>query len=407
MNPIGMNLSNNVDPTAAAMNADVMHNQRMADVMRMQALQPIQNVGASPLSKLSPFQALANILQAHVANKYSDKAYETQANMLKAMQAHTEQGLARYKKELVENPAMANINALESPSPVVRALGIARAKKDMGAVDLAKYATPASIIGSNGNSNQFAAKDPLKAIQPGSLLMDEQGQLRTPTAQPNANAELININGNLMHKTPTGLDPVLKAPNITTTVNNMTPPGESEFEKTLGRREATRLSDDLQQRPGKLEGMQAAQDSLKLLDQGIHTGIFADISKNLEKGYGAVSKMEPEKAARTEQFIANVGNLVIPRLKDFGGSDTVEEMKYLQQVMGGNVKLEASSLRNILNSVEKKLRARVHETDKTIEAYKSRGKTLPTIDAQIQQPVPSQPNSRVMSPEEYLNQFGK
>lgn len=407
MNPIGMNISNNVDPTAAAMNADYQHNQRMADIMRMQALQPIQNVGASPLSRLSPFQALANVLQAHVANKYSDLAHEKQADMLKAMQAHTEQGLAKYKQDMLENPAMANINALESPSPVVRALGIARAKKDMGAVDLAKYATPASIIGSNGNPSQFAARDPLKAIQPGSLLMDEQGQLRAPTAQPGAAPVVTQLNGDLYHQTPTGLDLINKAPRITTTVNNNTPQGETEFEKTLGRKEATRLSDDLQQRPGKLEGMQAAQDSLKLLDQGIHTGIFADISKNLEKGYGAVSKMEPEKAARTEQFIANVGNLVIPRLKDFGGSDTVEEMKYLQQVMGGNIKLEASSLRNILNSVEKKLRARVHETDKTIEAYKSRGKTLPTIDAQIQQPVPSQPNSRVMSPEEYLNQFGK
>jgi hypothetical protein len=407
MNPVGMNLSNNVDPTASAMNADYMHNQRMADVMRMQALQPIQNVGASPLSKLSPFQALANVLQAHVANKYNDKAHETQANMLKAMQAHTEQGLQQYMQDYQNDPRAAVMNAMKSQSPVVRAMATQELKGLMTPKTMASHATDASVIGSGGNVQGFAAKDNLKPIQPGSLLMDEQGQLRAPTAQPGANAELVNINGNLMHKTPTGLDPVLKAPNITTTVNNMTPPGESEFEKTLGRREATRLSDDLQQRPGKLEGMQAAQDSLKLLDQGIHTGIFADISKNLEKGYGAVSKMEPEKAARTEQFIANVGNLVIPRLKDFGGSDTVEEMKYLQQVMGGNVKLEASSLRNILNSVEKKLRARVHETDKTIEAYKSRGKTLPTIDAQIQQPVPSQPNSRVMSPEEYLNQFGK
>ena len=166
------------------------------------------------------------------------------------------------------------------------------------------------------------------------------------------------------------------------------PAGETEFEKTFGRKEATRLSDGLAQRPGKLEGLQAAQDSLKLLDQGIHTGILADIQRNLEKGYGAIAAKEPEKAARTEQFIANVGNLVIPRLKDFGGSDTVEEMKYLQQVMGGNVKLEASTLRNILNSVSKKLQRRVQETDKAVEMYRQRGKSLPTIDTGVQQELP-------------------
>jgi hypothetical protein len=50
MNPIGMNITGKVDPMVSAMNTDIMHNQRMADVMRMQAMQPIQNIGASPLS---------------------------------------------------------------------------------------------------------------------------------------------------------------------------------------------------------------------------------------------------------------------------------------------------------------------------------------------------------------------
>jgi hypothetical protein len=54
------------------------------------------------------------------------------------------------------------------------------------------------------------------------------------------------------------------------------------------------------------------------------------------------------------------------------------------------------------------LRARVEETDKVVEAYKSRGKTLPTIDSQLRQPpASSEQSNRVLSPEEYLNQFGK
>lgn len=396
----------NVDPTAATMSADAQHAQRMAEVMRMHSLQPIQNVGASPLSQISPFQALAQVLGAHVANKYDDKAKSSQEAMIQAMQAHTENGVNQYLQDYQNDPRAAVMNALKSPSPVVRAMATQELKGLMTPKTMANHATDSSVIASGGNTQGFAAKDTLKPIQPGSLLMDEQGQLRTPTAQPGAAPVVTQMNGDLYHQTPTGLDLINKAPRVTTTINNVTPQGETEFEKSFGRKEGARYSEDLHQRPGKIEGIQAAQDSLKLLDEGIHTGILADISKNLEKGYGAIAQKEPEKAARTEQFIANVGNLVIPRLKDFGGSDTVEEMKYLQQVMGGNVKLEASSLRNILKSVESKLRARVNETDKTTEAYNSRGKTLPTIDKGVQQSISPSTNG-VMSAEDYLKQFGK
>lgn len=402
-------MANNMmqDPMMGAMSADVLHNQRMADVMRMQALQPLQSVGASPLSQISPVQGLAQILGAHVANKYQDKAHDAQTNMIQAMQTATEHGLQQYMQDYQNDPRGAVMNAMKSPSPVVRAMATQELKGLMTPKTMASHATDASVIGSGGNVQGYAAKDTLTPIQPGSLLQDQQGQLRIPTVQPGAAPVVTNIGGDLYHQTPTGLDLINKAPRTSVTVNNNIPQGETEFEKAFGRKEGARLSEDLQQRPGKIEGIQAAKDSLKLLDDGIHTGILADISKNLEKGYGAIASKEPEKAARTEQFIANVGNLVIPRLKDFGGSDTVEEMKYLQQVMGGNIKLEASSLRNILNSVQKKLEARVHETDKTTEAYRGRGKTLPTIDSGVQQPAASAQPSGVMSAEDYLKQFAK
>jgi hypothetical protein len=231
------------------------------------------------------------------------------------MQAHTEHGLQNYLQDYQNDPRAAVMNALQSQSPVVRAMATQELKGLMTPKSLASHATDASVIASSGNPQGFAAKDDLKAIQPGSLLMDQQGQLRTPLAQPGASPVVTQLNGDLYHQTPTGLDLINKAPRITTTVNNIAPLGETEFEKTLGSREANRLSDDLQLRSGRVEGLHAIQDSLKLLDQGIHTGIFADISKNLEKGYGAIAKAEPEKAARTEQFIANIGNLVMLNLR--------------------------------------------------------------------------------------------
>jgi len=299
------------------------------------------------------------------------------------------------------------MNAMKSQSPVVRAMATQELKGLMTPKTMASHATDASVIASGGNPSLYAAKDPLEAFQPGSLLKDQQGNLRVPNAQPGAAPTVTQLNGDLYHQTPTGLDLINKAPRITTTVNNNTPPGESEFEKTLGRKEATRLSEEIAKRPARIESIGSIKEGLDLLDKGIHTGIFADMQKNLDKGYGALSGKEPEKAARTEQFIAHIGNLVTAGLKLFGGSDTVEEMKYLQKIMAGDITMEPTALKNVLHSLDKKFTARLQETDRAIEAYKGRGKSLPTIDAQVQQPAPSNAQDRVLSPEEYLNQFGK
>ena len=398
-------MANNPFDPMAPMSTAVSQNQRMADVMRMQSLQPIQSVGASPLSRISPFQGLAQVLGAHVGNKYQDKANETQSAMVQAMQEHTNQGLEQYMAEYREDPRGAGMKLFSSPSPVLQAMAAQELKGLMTPKTMAAHATDASVIGSNCNAAQFQAKRDLKTVEPGKPLMDEQGQIVVPTIQPGAGQTLETINGDLYGRTPTGVDQINKAPRVTTntTVNNNTPVGETEFEKAFGRKEGARLSDDLQQRSGKVEGVSAAQEGLKLLEDGIHTGLFADMKKNLDKGYGLVAGREPEKAARTERFIAHIGNLVIPRLKDFGGSDTVEEMKYLQRIMGGDVTLEASALKQILTSVEQKLQNRVKETDKAVEASRDRGNTLPTIDRGVQQSVDP---SKVPTLEEHLKSLG-
>lgn len=368
---------------------EMQHGQRLADMLRMNAMQPIQSVSNSPLASISPLQVMAQALMGYSANRAGNKHMEDMRNLSQMMQGDTNAGLEQFQKEYAVDPMQAVTNAMAARSPVIQALGKAALKGVAQPKDLMKAATNESILASGGNPVGYKPKMELKTVEPGKPLMDQGGNIVNPTSvQPGAAPNYQKIDGDLYGITPTGMDQINKAPRVNVSANLNMPAGETEFEKTFGRKEATRLSDDLAQRSGKLEGLQAAQDSLKLLDQGIHTGILADIQKNLEKGYGAIASKEPEKAARTEQFIANVGNLVIPRLKDFGGSDTVEEMKYLQQVMGGNVKLEASTLRNILNSVSKKLQHRVQETDKAVEMYRGRGKSLPTIDNGVQQELP-------------------
>jgi hypothetical protein len=55
-----------------------------------------------------------------------------------------------------------------------------------------------------------------------------------------------------------------------------------------------------------------------------------------------------KKVENTEVFMANIGEIVIPRLQQFGGNDSNEELKYLQKVVAGDQRLEPESMQRIL-----------------------------------------------------------
>lgn len=163
---------------------------------------------------------------------------------------------------------------------------------------------------------------------------------------------------------------------------------ENAFDKAIGTKEGERASEMLAMRDGQIDGMYAVGEGKDLLDAGIYTGFAANAKTAGAKIAAQFGAMDPAKAARTEEFIAHIGDVVIPRLKDFGGSDTVEEMKYLQQVTGGNVALEEPTLRRILASVERKLDRKVKQADRVTKQMRERGKGLPTYEEGVQPPVP-------------------
>ena len=65
-----------------------------------------------------------------------------------------------------------------------------------------------------------------------------------------------------------------------------------------------------------------------------------------------------ERLANTETFRSYLGDVVIPGLKDFGGSDTVEELKYLQGVYAGDTTAQPKALKNMLERAENKIKAK-------------------------------------------------
>jgi hypothetical protein len=194
------------------------------------------------------------------------------------------------------------------------------------------------------------------------------------------------------------------APKVSTTVN--VPKGESAFDKTFGEKEAGRLSEALENRPMLIEGVAAAQKGTQLLDQGIYTGAFGDIETGLAKVGAEIGMVDPAKASRTEIFKSYIADIVIPRLKDFGGSDTVEELKYLQDANAGRITAEEQTLRNVLRSVEEKMSRKLSAVD---EVAKRRNvqpgmSTLATVSPT---PLPTTPPGAAAVPiplSDYLKQ---
>jgi hypothetical protein len=127
----------------------------------------------------------------------------------------------------------------------------------------------------------------------------------------------------------------------------------------------------------------AYKDALGLLDKGIYGGAFGPEKQFVAKYAGVGS---PEKVVNTEVFMANIGEIVIPRLQQFGGNDSNEELKYLQSVVAGNQRLEPESMKRTLISAEKKVQNNIKRLALQTQSAKG-GTELPI--SPITQPTPT------------------
>jgi len=117
----------------------------------------------------------------------------------------------------------------------------------------------------------------------------------------------------------------------------------------------------------------AYKDALSLLNKGIYGGAFGPEKQFVAKYAGVGS---PEKVVNTEVFMANIGEIVIPRLQQFGGNDSNEELKYLQSVVAGNQRLEPESMKRTLISAEKKVQNNIKRLNLQTQSAKG-GTELP------------------------------
>jgi hypothetical protein len=105
---------------------------------------------------------------------------------------------------------------------------------------------------------------------------------------------------------------------------------------------------------GKYTAMDSIDDALEMVKKGIFAGGYGPVMEGTAKySKGVVGGQKTLE--NTEQFRAYIGDVVIPRLQEFGGNDSVEELKYLRSVMAGDTTLEAGSIKRILQTAKTKI----------------------------------------------------
>jgi peroxiredoxin len=140
----------------------------------------------------------------------------------------------------------------------------------------------------------------------------------------------------------------------------------------------------------KQSALDSIDDALGLLNQGIYAGGYGPAQNFVAKYTGIGDK---NKVARTEQFLAFIGDVVVPRLKEFGGNDSEQELAYLNRIMGGQIEMEPAALKNILKQAKIKINRGIERLRKQAESgdeKKPLVSTLPSPQDNTQpQPKPT------------------
>jgi hypothetical protein len=166
---------------------------------------------------------------------------------------------------------------------------------------------------------------------------------------------------------------VLKLASAGTTINVGDKSADVAAGKIVGEAQATI--------DNKYSAITSLKSARSLLDKGIYAGPYAPLAQGAAKYSGGLIG-DRKKVINTETFLSEIGNTVIPRLQEFGGNDSVEELRYLRDVQGGRIDLEPETLRNILNAAEKKINEGIERLKLQSQAIE-RGKPLPLGEVKV------------------------
>lgn len=112
---------------------------------------------------------------------------------------------------------------------------------------------------------------------------------------------------------------------------------------------------------GSIDALSSVGRAKQILEEGIYSGAWGPLQKEVIK---RTPGMDKAKAARTEEFISEIGNTIVPRLKEFGGNDSNEELRYLKAISGGEITMEPAALKKVIESSEAKIKRGIERAKK-------------------------------------------
>jgi hypothetical protein len=152
--------------------------------------------------------------------------------------------------------------------------------------------------------------------------------------------------------------------------------------KKMGEAGGTEVGKQVGNIQGKYTALGSIKDAVDMLDKGIYSGGYGPAQELAAKYAGGI--LRKDRLANTQEFRAYIGDVVIPRLQEFGGNDSVEELNYLRSVMAGDTSMEGTAIKNILQKADRKIRAGIDRLEKQQQAV-GKGQPLPLGDT-TQQP---------------------
>ena len=132
-----------------------------------------------------------------------------------------------------------------------------------------------------------------------------------------------------------------------------------------GKKAGGKIGEELVDVKGKESALDSIAEAKNMLKQGIYAGAYGPTKQFVAKYTGVGS---PDKVANTETFLAFIGETVVPRLKEFGGNDSEQELAYLNRIMGGDISVEPKTLDRILNQAEIKIRRGIERLRRQAES---------------------------------------
>lgn len=113
-----------------------------------------------------------------------------------------------------------------------------------------------------------------------------------------------------------------------------------------------RFNDTMDTARAAIPQIQGIHEARKALDQGAITGLGADPKLFLAKAANLFG-LDEKSAANTEVARSAIGNSVLAKAKTLGANPSNTDRDYIEKVVGGQIQLEESSIRRLLDMQEK------------------------------------------------------